>query len=261
MSPGPGLERLKVTIQGAVQGVGFRPFVYRLATELALAGWVVNDARGVVLEVEGPRASLERFLVRLPRRDAAARRASTGSSPSGSRPSDSAVRDPRTATAGGERSGGAAARPGDLPRLPGRDRATRASRRHRYPFTNCTNCGPRFIDHPRAALRPAEHDDGAASRCARPAGASTTTRATGASTPSRSPARRAGRSWRCGTRAARCWPRATRRCARAAARAARRAHRRGQGPGRLPPGVRCRRRRGGRARCASARPARRSRSR
>ncbi|HEX9115420.1 MAG TPA: acylphosphatase, partial [Anaerolineae bacterium] len=40
-------ERLRVEIQGAVQGVGFRPFVYRLATDLALAGWVINDTRGV----------------------------------------------------------------------------------------------------------------------------------------------------------------------------------------------------------------------
>ena len=48
------MRRLRVEIHGAVQGVGFRPFVYRLATELGLAGWVLNDTAGVFIEVEGP---------------------------------------------------------------------------------------------------------------------------------------------------------------------------------------------------------------
>ena len=60
------LSRLRVEIHGAVQGVGFRPFVYRLATELGLPGWVINDARGVFIEVEGPRERVEQFLTRLP---------------------------------------------------------------------------------------------------------------------------------------------------------------------------------------------------
>ena len=54
-----------ISVSGVVQGVGFRPFVFRLATELELAGWVVNSTRGVTLEVEGPPAQLRRFLVRL----------------------------------------------------------------------------------------------------------------------------------------------------------------------------------------------------
>src|SRR5512147_1904478 len=58
--------RLSVAIRGAVQGVGFRPFVYRLADELALSGWVINDNRGVTLEVDGEREILEEFLRRLP---------------------------------------------------------------------------------------------------------------------------------------------------------------------------------------------------
>ena len=57
--------RLRVTIRGAVQGVGFRPFVYRLATELGLTGWVNNSPQGVGVEVEGPRAGAEEFLLRL----------------------------------------------------------------------------------------------------------------------------------------------------------------------------------------------------
>jgi acylphosphatase len=59
-------QRLRAEIHGAVQGVGFRPFVYRLATEHALSGWVINDTRGVFIEVEGPQAELARFLERLP---------------------------------------------------------------------------------------------------------------------------------------------------------------------------------------------------
>src|SRR5208283_6148409 len=57
--------RLKARVRGAVQGVGFRPFIFRLAAELGLAGWVNNSPHGVFLEVEGPRAALETFLLRL----------------------------------------------------------------------------------------------------------------------------------------------------------------------------------------------------
>ena len=57
LSPPLALAQLRVEIHGAVQGVGFRPFVYRLATELDLTGWVINDARGVFIEVEGRRKS------------------------------------------------------------------------------------------------------------------------------------------------------------------------------------------------------------
>ena len=61
------LERAKVIVRGAVQGVGFRPFVYRLAKELGLNGWVSNTAQGVFIEVEGNGTSLREFLVRLQR--------------------------------------------------------------------------------------------------------------------------------------------------------------------------------------------------
>jgi hydrogenase maturation protein HypF len=61
----PGRLRLKLAVRGAVQGVGFRPFVFRLATGLHLAGWVNNSTQGVFIEVEGPRAALEKFLLRL----------------------------------------------------------------------------------------------------------------------------------------------------------------------------------------------------
>src|SRR4029077_4357072 len=58
-------ERLKVIVRGAVQGVGFRPFVYRLAFELKLTGWVSNSSQGVFAELEGPRAALDAFSNRL----------------------------------------------------------------------------------------------------------------------------------------------------------------------------------------------------
>ena len=48
-----------------MQGVGFRPFVYRLATEMKLPGWVLNSAQGVFIEVEGEKVSLNQFLFRL----------------------------------------------------------------------------------------------------------------------------------------------------------------------------------------------------
>jgi hydrogenase maturation protein HypF len=60
-----GHRRLRLHIEGLVQGVGFRPFVHRLASALELAGWVENTAAGVCLELEGPAAALEAFLARL----------------------------------------------------------------------------------------------------------------------------------------------------------------------------------------------------
>src|SRR3974390_2103038 len=61
----PEGARLRIALRGAVQGVGFRPFVFRLATELGLAGWVNNSNQGVRIEVEGPKHQLEAFLLRL----------------------------------------------------------------------------------------------------------------------------------------------------------------------------------------------------
>ena len=51
----PSVRRLHLRVEGVVQGVGFRPFVHRTATELGLGGLVGNDAAGVFIEVEGPR--------------------------------------------------------------------------------------------------------------------------------------------------------------------------------------------------------------
>ena len=58
-------QRLRAVIRGAVQGVGFRPYVYRLATQMGLPGWVKNSPQGVFLEIEGTHDLLETFLLRL----------------------------------------------------------------------------------------------------------------------------------------------------------------------------------------------------
>ncbi|MGH2821483.1 MAG: carbamoyltransferase HypF, partial [Thermoleophilaceae bacterium] len=134
--------RVRARVEGTVQGVGFRPFVYRLAGELDLAGWVLNDERGVLLEVEGESGSVESFLRRLPAEapPLAAVESVTAEdlAPTGDR---------GFAIVASERRGQA-----DAPVSP--DSATcqdclrelfdPADRRYRYPFVNCTNCGPRF---------------------------------------------------------------------------------------------------------------------
>ena len=61
----PAAQRLRITLRGAVQGVGFRPFVYRLATEMSLTGWVLNSSSGLTVEVEGPPEALRRFEERI----------------------------------------------------------------------------------------------------------------------------------------------------------------------------------------------------
>jgi hydrogenase maturation protein HypF len=134
--------RLKMTVGGAVQGVGFRPFVHRLATGLGLAGWVHNSCQGVALEVEGPRPEVESFLLRL----------------EAERPPCSFIQsleaawlDPvgykkfeiTASEAGGERT--ALVLP-DIAPCPDcvREIFDPLDRRYLYPFANCTHCGPRF---------------------------------------------------------------------------------------------------------------------
>ena len=58
-------RRVRARVHGTVQGVGFRPYVYRLARDERLGGWVRNDERGVLLEVEGGERAVEGFLRRL----------------------------------------------------------------------------------------------------------------------------------------------------------------------------------------------------
>ena len=59
------VERRVIAVEGVVQGVGFRPFVHGLANALKLRGFVRNDPRGVLIDVEGERESLDRFIDRI----------------------------------------------------------------------------------------------------------------------------------------------------------------------------------------------------
>ncbi len=138
----PPATRLKIAVRGAVQGVGFRPFVFRLATGLGLAGWVNNSPRGVFIEVEGPRASLEKFLLRLeaekPPRSFIQSLETLWLDPAGQTGFEI-----RASETGGGKT--ALVLP-DIATCPDclREIFDPKNRRHRYPFTNCTNCGPRF---------------------------------------------------------------------------------------------------------------------
>ncbi len=135
-------ERLRLAIRGAVQGVGFRPFVYRLAQELALDGWVVNSPQGVFLEVEGPRDRLANFFSRV-ERDAPPHAVIQSTEAAWLDPMPYRGFEIRDSRHDGEVT--ALVLPDiatcDLCR---RDVADPANRRYRYPFTNCTHCGPRF---------------------------------------------------------------------------------------------------------------------
>jgi hydrogenase maturation protein HypF len=133
---------MRLRIHGAVQGVGFRPFVYRLAGELGLMGWVSNDAQGVSLEVEGERQILETFLIRL-QREKPAHAAICGLEPAFLDSMGYTAFEIRKSDPAGERT--ALVLP-DIATCPDclREIFEPANRRYRYPFTNCTNCGPRF---------------------------------------------------------------------------------------------------------------------
>ncbi len=137
------IERYKITVEGVVQGVGFRPFVYKAASELGLFGWVLNDSRGVFIDIEGKKEQLEAFLSYLKektppnaiidslyyeksqrvlgRSDFIIKESVLEGTNCSMLPSDKAIcpeclheiKDP-------------------------------ANRRYRYAFTNCVNCGPRY---------------------------------------------------------------------------------------------------------------------
>ena len=134
--------RWLITVRGLVQGVGFRPFVYAVATSMRLAGTVVNDSDGVLIEVEGEPVVLHAFLQRL-----------TTDAPPLAIIEQVGVQhlppDGRTGFAIGD-----TARSGTGRTLASPDVATcvdcladltdPGNRRHRHPFVSCTNCGPRF---------------------------------------------------------------------------------------------------------------------
>jgi len=135
-------SRLRIQVTGLVQGVGFRPYVYRLATRMGLSGWVMNSPAGVVIEVEGPRSAVRAFARELERRPPPLARV--------------LACETREIPPVGEGSFTIVASRGEGARetLVSPDVATCEAcrrevfdpldRRHLYPFTNCTDCGPRY---------------------------------------------------------------------------------------------------------------------
>jgi hydrogenase maturation protein HypF len=135
--------RVQVRVEGTVQGVGFRPFVYRLAGELGLDGWVRNDAHGVLLEVEGPSAGVDAFLARLtleaPPLAVIDRVRSAGCHARGI----PGFRIQASAPSAGERDAPVAPDTAACDACLG-ELEDPADHRFGYAFINCTNCGPRF---------------------------------------------------------------------------------------------------------------------
>lgn len=152
------VKRLRLDVTGAVQGVGFRPFVYRLATAENLSGFVRNTGDGVSIEIEGTAATLQRFLGRLdeelPPHAVIHRRHTSRLAPQGG--SEFVVAQSTKAATD------AAVVMADLATCPEclREILDPEDRRYLYPFTSCVCCGPRYsiiesppYDRPRTTMR------------------------------------------------------------------------------------------------------------
>ena len=135
------MTRRHFLIEGIVQGVGFRPYVHRLARQLGLSGWARNTAAGLELELEGPAAALDAF----------------GEALRTAPPPLAVVEGVHTRDIPPTGEAGFVIRPsagGEAATLVSPDLAPCAAclaemqnpkgRRYRYPFINCTDCGPRF---------------------------------------------------------------------------------------------------------------------
>ena len=134
--------RRRIRVRGAVQGVGFRPFVYRLARELELAGWVRNDAEGVEIDLQGAPDALAQLLGRLERDAPPLARISAVEA-------QAAEPEARTGAFAIRESRGGVARTSVTPEVAVCDACLAElfdprDRRYRYPFINCTHCGPRY---------------------------------------------------------------------------------------------------------------------
>ncbi len=133
---------MRIEVTGIVQGVGFRPFVHNLAGRHEIGGWVANDGRGVVIEAEGEKAAVAAFLAALraeaPPLAVIGAVTATPLRPLGERGfaiRTSARADARTALISPDVATCADCRA---------EIADPLDRRCGYPFTNCTNCGPRY---------------------------------------------------------------------------------------------------------------------
>jgi hydrogenase maturation protein HypF len=135
-------ERRRIVVRGVVQGVGFRPFVHRLATSRGLGGFALNDGRGVVIEVEGDPAALVSFRDALTEEEPALASVETVHTS----PPIPAVGEDIFRIEASSEGPASALIPPDVATCEEclRELADPADRRHRYPFINCTQCGPRF---------------------------------------------------------------------------------------------------------------------
>lgn len=136
------LQKVKIVIRGVVQGVGFRPFIYRLATQLNIKGWIINSSQGVFIEAEAERELLDIFISRI----------------KSDKPKNSYIQSFENTWLDTEGFSNFEIRnsleEGSKTALVLPDISTckdclgeifdPANRRYLYPFTNCTNCGPRF---------------------------------------------------------------------------------------------------------------------
>jgi len=135
------VSALRIEVKGVVQGVGFRPFIYALAMQLHLKGWVNNTSSGVVIEAEGPSLTLDEFLQSLVKKAPPLSRIEQVVShliaPNGyvrfeiresKAEAGYVLVSPDIATCEACRE----------------ELFNPEDRRYRYPFINCTNCGPRF---------------------------------------------------------------------------------------------------------------------
>ena len=162
MSDSSSVRRLAISVQGIVQGVGFRPFVYNLAQQCGLSGWVANESDAVRMEIQGPAGAVSDFVdalradcppaaeiehvqvLELPliaESDATSAEFVIRASGTDSPPRPTVPADMATCSAC---------------RM---EIAEPTERRYRYPFTNCTNCGPRWsiitglpYDRPRTSM-------------------------------------------------------------------------------------------------------------
>ena len=137
-----GIVRKRIRVRGIVQGVGFRPFVYNLAHQMGLAGYVLNSSAGVTIEIEGSEPAVSRFVATLRTHP-----------PTLAQIEDVAIAELEPVGDAGFVIRHSEAEAGEFVLVSPdvatcddcwRDFGDSANRRYGYPFTNCTNCGPRY---------------------------------------------------------------------------------------------------------------------
>jgi hydrogenase maturation protein HypF len=136
------IQGIRINVRGIVQGVGFRPFIYGLAKELELTGWVQNTSAGVDIELDGPAGTLDRFLEALntqaPPLSKIDSITSESTSPNGFL--DFTIVESQAVEGAFQPVSPDVSLCSDC----AREMFDPEDRRFRYPFINCTNCGPRF---------------------------------------------------------------------------------------------------------------------